>query len=61
MLDLFLYRPENRIELMTDHTQQFHPGDSVYLNTTENVVRIYREGKLQYESDLLKYVRGRPF
>ena len=61
MLDLFLYWPHDQTELMIKGAEQLHPGDSIYLNSVKNIVRIYRNKELLIESDLLNSLRGRPF
>ena len=40
---------------------KYHRGDSLYINSDKNVVRIYRGKKLLSEPDLVRALRGRPF
>jgi len=58
---LFAYRDNNRIELMIDSAFRYQRGDSVYLNTTINQIRIYRNHKILAERSLLKSIRAKPF
>lgn len=61
VLDLLLYRPNNKILLMIDSAYHFRKGDSIYLSSAKNLVRIYRNNTLISEKELLKSMRGRPF
>ena len=40
---------------------KYQSGDSLYLNSDQNIVRIYRGKELLSESDLVRALRGRPF
>lgn len=60
-LDLFLYKSNDQIELMIDGAHKYMNGDSIYLNSSKNLVKIYRNKKLLSEYELLRSIRGRPF
>jgi hypothetical protein len=60
ILDLFLYK-DNQLELMIDGAGQCQRGDSVYVNSEENVVKVFRGKKLVVRRDLINSIRGRPF
>jgi hypothetical protein len=61
MLDLFLYRPGNRILLMIDSAAFYRRRDSLYINCQQNIIRTYRNNRLRSEKPLLNSIRGRPF
>jgi len=61
MLDLFLYQPNDQVELIIPHSDQLRSGDSVYVNTDQRIVKILRGEKLLVEVDLIESMRGRPF
>jgi hypothetical protein len=61
VLALLLYRPNNKFVLMIDSAYKFRKGDSIYLSSDKNIVRIYRRKTLISEKELLKSIRGRPF
>jgi len=61
MLDLFLYHPNEIVELNIDSAWTYRKGDSVYINCRENVVRTYRGDKLLGQKQLIRSIRGRPF
>lgn len=58
-LVLFLYEGD-KVELLNGNAK-YQSGDSLYLNSDSNVVRIYRKGHLIKESELMSSLRGRPF
>jgi len=58
-LELLIARGES-FELMNG-LAKYQKGDSLYINSDENVVRIYRGKELLSESDLVRALRGRPF
>ncbi len=58
-LVLFLYK-DDKIEMLNG-SAKYQPGDSLYLNSDLNVVRIFRKGQLIKESELVGSLRGRPF
>lgn len=61
VLDLFLYRANHRIELKIDSANLYLKGDSIYLNSNKNLIRIYRANKLISEYELSESLKGRPF
>lgn len=61
VLDLFLYKPNERLELMIPHAHRFHSGDSIYVNSSQNMVQIYRGDSLLLQHQLVPLLRGRPF
>lgn len=58
-LKLFCYEGD-RVEMLVGGAP-YHRGDSLYLNTDENVVRIYRAKGLIKEFPITGLLRGRPF
>ncbi|MEJ7643875.1 MAG: hypothetical protein WKF87_04735 [Chryseolinea sp.] len=50
----------DQFELMNG-SAKYKKGDSLYLNSRENITRIYRNGKLIKEFELTRALRGRPF
>lgn len=61
VLDLFLYKPNERLELMLPHAHRFHGGDSIYINSSQNMVQVYRGDSLLLQHQLVPLLRGRPF
>jgi hypothetical protein len=61
VLDLLLYRNDNKLDIMIIDPHDYVRGDSLYLNSKLNIVRFYRDGKLLGDHDLIKSLRGRPF
>jgi len=61
VLDLFLYKPNERLELMLPHAHRFHGGDSIYINSSQNLVQVYRGDSLLLHHQLVPLLRGRPF
>lgn len=61
VLELLLYRPDGKLDLLITNPHDFRQGDSLYLNSNRNLVSIYRKGKLLSEHSLVKSLRGRPF
>lgn len=61
VIELFLYRPDEKLDIMIIDPHDFRQGDSLYLNSNRNIVAIYRHGKLLSEHSLVKSLRGRPF
>jgi hypothetical protein len=61
LLDLFLYRPDGKMDLMVPQYLSLKQGDSVYVNTDLQVAKFFRKGDEIGEQSLLKSLRGRPF
>lgn len=60
MLDLFLYK-DNQLELMLNGAHLCRRGDSVYVNSDQNIVKVFRKKKLVVRGELINSIRGRPF
>ena len=60
-LDLFLYRKGRKIELMIDSALSYKRGDSVYVDCTIGMARVYRNQQLLSENALIRSIKGRPF
>lgn len=58
---LLRHHPNGYVDLRVENAQMYKAGDSIYLNTNKNIVRIYRDNRLIFEKRLLKSLRGRPF
>lgn len=61
VLDLFLYKPDEMVELMIPHANRFIAGDSIYVNSSLNIVKVYRGDSLLLQHPLVPLLRGRPF
>lgn len=60
-ITLFLYLPDQQMNLMSDSARLYQTGDSLYFNTSKNKVFVYRNKNLIFENELTKSLRGRPF
>ena len=59
--ELILFRyPGDKVEMLIGGAR-YQRGDSLYLNTDQNIVRIYRGKGLIKEFPLTGLLRGRPF
>lgn len=61
VIEPLLYRPDGKLDLMIPDPHHFRQGDSLYLNSSKNLVAFYRNGKLLSGHSLVKSLRGRPF
>jgi len=61
VIELLLYRPDGKLDIMLNGSHDSRQGDSLYLNSNRNIVAIFRHGKLLSEHSLVKSLRGRPF
>ncbi|HPM31452.1 MAG TPA: hypothetical protein PLJ60_14040 [Chryseolinea sp.] len=60
-LDLFLYRPNYKIELMIPDANRYMKGDSLYFNSDKNVIALYRDHHILAEYSVVSSLKGRPF
>lgn len=60
-VDLFIYRPDEKLDLMITGPAELKKGDSVYVNTDLKTAQFFRDGVMIYEQPLYKSLRGRPF
>lgn len=61
MLNLFLYKPDEMVELMIPNAHRFIAGDSIYVNSSLNMVKVYRGDSLLLQHPLVPLLSGRPF
>jgi len=58
---VFKSKRKIEIEFPMDNPTQYLPGDSVYVNTNENHINIYRNGNEISKVEVIASLRGRPF
>jgi hypothetical protein len=58
---LFSYGEDNHVALMIDSAFMYKKGDSLYVNTAIDRIRIYRNHKILSEKSLVKSIRAKPY
>jgi hypothetical protein len=60
-LDLFVHQPEGKFEMITPIAYKYQRGDSIYVNTNEDRISLYRKNKLISQYEVMASLRSAPF
>ncbi|MEQ1585177.1 MAG: hypothetical protein ABL895_04820 [Cyclobacteriaceae bacterium] len=60
-LRFILFKPNNRVAIITSTADKYQSGDSLYVNTDMDKISIFREGRVISENKVTEALNGRPF
>jgi hypothetical protein len=58
-LKLFVNKPNDQIEIFTKMAYRYKPGDSLYINTSEDQLLIFRNRKIIYHRTLMELLKAK--
>jgi hypothetical protein len=60
-LRLFVHHPKGQFEMITPIAYKYLHGDSIYVNTSEDRISLYRGHKLISQYEVMASLRSAPF
>ena len=60
-LELFVHQGEGQFEMITPIAYKYLRGDSIYVNTSEDRISLYRKNKLISQYEVMASLRSAPF
>jgi len=60
-LRFILFKPSDRLAIITSTADKYQPGDSLSVNTDMDKISIFRDGRVISENKVTDALNGRPF